>query len=131
LSKAAGQGSLIADEDKPTADSLEVDETAETVVTSRYVDLAGNPLPPSARPYPEFNLLPVHLVVVIDEPQLPIWLRRLALSDMAVDVMYAGVMERELKETSLGPTVRRYQPTYAQVEILGVIRVFNPPAKSV
>ncbi len=127
--EARERESAIGDEDESAVDSLDVDETAEALLTSRYVDLADDPLPSDSCPYPEFNLLPVHVVAVIDHPQLPSWLNRLAASEMPVEVMYVGVRESEPKETSLSQPVRR--PTYVRVEILGVVRVFNPPEESV
>jgi type II/III secretion system protein/uncharacterized protein DUF1573 len=102
------------------------EQIAERLQMSRYVDLAGTPLAAGLQPYPEFKLLPVRLVVDIDQTQLPGFLARLAAGTMPVDVKYVEAEDTQSEEDSdaYGAPIRK---NHVRAEILGLIRIFSPP----
>ncbi len=102
------------------------EQIAERLRMSRYVDLAGTPLAAGLQPYPEFKLLPVRLVVDIDQTQLPGFLAQLAAGAMPVDVKYVEAEDMQSEEDSdaYGAPIRK---NHVRAEILGLIRIFNPP----
>lgn len=64
---------------------------AEVLRTGRYVDMEGDPLAADSQPYPELNLLPVHLAVVMDQQRLPNFLAHLANSHMPLGVKHVRI----------------------------------------
>lgn len=96
-------------------------DVAERLLTGRYVDLTGTPLTANSKRYPEFNLLPVQLVVDLQESRLPDLLNNLAASAMPLDVICVDV--------SGTPKVKPVEEADPRIraKILGMIRIFNPP----
>ncbi len=103
------------------------EEVAKTLRAGRYVDLSGTPLPAGMQRYPEFNLLPVRLVVDIEESRLPDLLAQLAACSMPVDVGYVELNSGRSAQVGNGSGQHNQQ---VRAEILGVIRIFNPPDKA-
>lgn len=102
---------------------------ARILRTGRYVDLSAMALPADSQPYPEFNLLPVHIVVDIDPARLPDFLAQLAACAMPVEATYVEADNTHGEEDSdaYGAPVRKQ---YVRAEIFGLIRIFNPPDQS-
>jgi hypothetical protein len=120
------------------------DWVAERLRTGRYVDLDGEPLAADSRPYAEINLLPVHILVFMDRQRLPNFLAHLAGSHMSIEVKHLRIdgVKQDLSSVSKvrGGKVDGQNITQDQVkgsgedgmyivpvEILGVVRIFNPP----
>ena len=111
--------------DAPTTPpSRAPEEVAKRLLTGRYVDFTGAPLEAHTKPYPEFNLLPVHLVVDVFESHLPVLLSQLANSNMPLDVTYIATKAPATE----GPAEDSNEvPRRVRADILGLIRIFNPP----
>ena len=61
------------------------------LLTGRYVDLTGEPQAADSEPYAEFKLMPVHIVVIMDQQKLPDFLVNLANCEMPVDVKQVSI----------------------------------------
>ena len=64
---------------------------AKRLLTGRYVDLTGEPQAADSEPYAEFKLMPVHIVVFMDQQKLPDFLVNLANCEMPVDVKQVSI----------------------------------------
>ncbi len=71
--------------------SRDPEMVAKTLLNARYVDLTGEPLTAESEPYAEFKLMPVHIVVVMDQQKLPNFLVNLANCEMPVDVKQVSI----------------------------------------
>ena len=63
----------------------------KALLNGRYVDLTGEPLTADSEPYAEFKLMPVHIVVDMDQQKLPNFLVNLANCEMPVDVKQVSI----------------------------------------
>ncbi len=104
---------------------------AERLRTGRYVDLDGEPQAADTQPYAEFNLLPVHVHVVMDQKKLPNLLVYLANSHMPVEVKHLRIDGVKQDVASLGSdqavAAGEDDRDGVPVEIVGMMRIFNPP----
>ena len=105
------------------------ESTACTLLNGRYVDLTGNPLTADSRPYPAFNLLPVHIIVDVEQEYVARFLDRLSWSPMPMDVKYVNENWGAENITPDTPIVilPQGQGRDSRIRVLGFIRIFNPP----
>ena len=67
-------------------------ELAQQILEGRYVDDKGNPLTADAKsPYAEFKMMPIRMVLVMDQRKLPRLLVECANSSMPVEVRQVGI----------------------------------------
>jgi len=64
---------------------------AERLMRGRYVDFNGDPLAADSNPFAEFKLMPVHVVVIMDQQKMPDFLVSLANCEMPVDVTQVSI----------------------------------------
>ena len=105
--------------------------------TGRYVNLENEPLAADSQPYVEFNLLPVHIELVMAPQRVPNLLFHLANSHMPFEVKHLRIDgERQNVSSALKgdiDTPEAAQPTDGDrnnplpVEFVGTLRIYNPP----
>ena len=74
----------------PTGPPTE-EKVGERLMRGRYVDFNGDPLAASSNPFAEFKLMPVHIVVIMDQQKMPDFLVSLANCEMPVDVNQVSI----------------------------------------
>ncbi|NLS91101.1 MAG: hypothetical protein GXX96_02835 [Planctomycetaceae bacterium] len=103
---------------------------AHRLLTGRYVNLEQEPLAADSQPYAEFNLLPVHVLLVVEPRRLPDLLANLANCPLPVEVTHlrvAGVKQEVSSALHRTEGNDETGKNPAPVEILGRIRLFKCP----
>jgi len=106
----------------------ESEETAEELadvelLANRYVDEKGQPLGAGAKnPFPQFNVMPIRMKLVIDQTKIPKILAECANSSMPVDVRRFRIRPGKRQELGLGAKAVRPGGAHA-----GMPRIGRPP----
>jgi hypothetical protein len=126
------------DEEYDGIDWTDQTRVGKALRTGRYVDLEGEPLAADSLPFAEFNLLPVHMEVVMDQQRLSNLLVHLANSHMSVEVKHLRI--DGMKQDTTADATRAASPEAdtldtndiraVPVEIVGTMRIYNPPPET-
>lgn len=107
-------------------------QPTEQPTVSHYVDASGEPLDADSDSVGEFKLLPIHLVVVMHQAKVHCFFVSLANAELPVDVKYVQIQDTELEhalpETEDNTASNGGSKDLVPVEILGVVRIYNPPS---
>lgn len=126
-----------SDEEGRDRDWTDPEWVSKTLRTGRYVNLENEPLAADSQPYAEFNLLPVHIELVMAPQRVPNLLFHLANSHMPFEVKHLRIDgERQNVSSALKgeiDTPEAAQPTDGDrndplpVEFVGTLRIYTPP----
>ncbi len=81
-----GRGEGMMSTGPPTEEMV-----GERLMRRRYVDFNGDPLAAVLQSFAEFKLMPVHIVVIMDQQKMPDFLVSLANCEMPVDVNQVSI----------------------------------------
>ncbi|HYW78570.1 MAG TPA: hypothetical protein VE890_03300 [Thermoguttaceae bacterium] len=114
----------------------------QNVPKARYVDQGGQPLPEGAPRAAEYNIMPILMLVSIDQTKIPKLLVECGNSSMPIEVRNVRIRPGQGQTLDLGgvasagsrakagPSFGSNLPTgatYIPVEIQGLIYIYNPP----
>ncbi len=84
---------------------------AQRLMEGRYVDDSGNPLEAAAKhPYAEFKMMPIRMLLVMDQRKLPRLLVECANSSMPVEVRQVGISPGEGARIDFSRIAAQNQP---------------------
>lgn len=116
----------------------------EELTANRYVNAQGVPVASGAAPFAEFNLMPVHLKLLMDQRRIPHLLTNCANSPLLVEVRRVNLNAEDAGQkrsggaggVALGGGRRGAAggieevmpgPYDLEVEVFGFVYLFNPP----